>query len=569
MTFTSKKILLPVAVILLFFAYSFLPLTAPARPNSPDEMSNGHFAREYAAKGQLWSFELLNLPLGGIVHPRSIRAIDGLLVPGGFLGLPVIYGLLAKAVGSGAIPFFTPVFAVAAVFAWGALIKKYFGPRAGAFAAALLALNPVWWYWSSRTLMPNVLGLALVIIAAWLFFVAPISKVLERRADQGLGLLARADAALAGVALALAIAVRPSEAYWIDLSIVVLLIMARKSLPLGRVIDCAVFALLAIVPFAFLNHAVYGSALGTGYGAAGQGAAADILPHGFGDRLLGPIRPYLFPLGFAPRDAVKHFFTYGLSFFWWWTVAIFFSIIFLLRGTILSKKKDQDQGRVGLPEPVAGWSFPYDPSDRLWGPTRSLTMVAVLISLWLIFFYGSWTLKEISDGSIAIGSSYLRYWLPIFIFSTIPVAAALARLTEQRRALTLAVLALLIIASGYTVFRSPLEGLLRIRVNLIEADAKVEAIMAATEPNAIIIADTADKYLFPERAVIYPLRAESTYAALSVAATQRPLYYFGITLPEGDMAALVADRLMPQGLEMAPVEVIGQETLYRISKKSL
>lgn len=542
MAFTWKKILLPAAAILLFFAYSFLPLAAPARPNSPDEMSNGHFAREFAASGQLWTFELLNLPLGGIVHPRSIRAIDGLLVPGGFLGLPVIYGLLAKAAGVGAIPFFTPFFAVAAVFAWGALIKKYFGPRAGAFAAVLLALNPVWWYWSSRTLMPNVLGLALVIIAAWLFFVAPISKILERRAYQGLGLLSRADAALAGVALALAIAVRPSEAYWIDLSIVALLIMARKSLPLGRVIVCAVFALLAIVPFAFLNHAVYGSALGTGYGAAGQGAAADILPHGFGDRLLGPIRPYLFPLGFAPRDAVKHFFTYGLSFFWWWTAVV------VIAGAALWR-----------------WRSPNGHGKH----KVSFTVVVVGVSTWLIFFYGSWTLNEISDGSVAIGSSYLRYWLPIFIFSTIPVAAALARLTEQRRALTIAVFALLLIVSGYTVFRSPLEGLIRIRVSLIEADAKIEAIMAATEPNAIIIADTADKYIFPERAVIYPLRAESTYAALSEAVAQRPLYYFGITLPAGDMAALTATRLSPQGLEMTVVEVIGQETLYRISKKSL
>src|SRR5690554_1207840 len=116
-----------VAVVLLAAVYSFLPLAAPARYNSPDENSNAHFSRMFADGSVLWYFDPVSVQSGGLAHPRSVRTIDDFQVPGGFLGLPVLYGGAAKVLGNEVIPFLTPVIAALGVLAWGLLVRARFG----------------------------------------------------------------------------------------------------------------------------------------------------------------------------------------------------------------------------------------------------------------------------------------------------------------------------------------------------------------------------------------------------------------------------------------------------------
>jgi len=169
-------------ILLSFFlVYSFLPLTAPLRFNSPDEMSNHFFSTFFADQNRLWKFEPKSFFGGDVVHPRSTKIVDYLIVPGGFIGLPVIFGGLAKIFGTGVVPFLTPLFAVLAALAWGAIIKKYFGRTIGILAGLLLLVQPAWWYSASRTLMPNILLVALVIGAAYFFLVTPIKVALEKK----------------------------------------------------------------------------------------------------------------------------------------------------------------------------------------------------------------------------------------------------------------------------------------------------------------------------------------------------------------------------------------------------
>jgi hypothetical protein len=76
--------------------------------------------------------------------------------------------------------------------------------------------------------------------------------------------------------------------------------------------------------------------------------------------------------------------------------------------------------------------------------------------------------------------------------------------------------------------------------------------------------DRADKYLFPSRQVIVPLRAERTYAMMPVIVPSIPLYYFGITFPENDVQYLNNERLASVGLRIESVVTVDDETLYRI-----
>jgi hypothetical protein len=206
--------------------------------------------------------------------------------------------------------------------------------------------------------------------------------------------------------------------------------------------------------------------------------------------------------------------------------------------------------------------------DEPRGPAAAFAAAALAVTVWLILFYGSWSIQDNPDpAAVTIGTSYFRYWLPIFILSVVPVAWAAARLLDRLKGLwrpvvgTLA-LAVLAVVSAWTIFNAPQEGLLAIRRNLQRYDAEIGQVLAATEKNALVVVDRADKLIFPERAVIYPLRSAATYAALPRLVAAVPVYYYGITLPPRDLEYLRASKLPPLGLTIDPVVSFEQETLY-------
>lgn len=531
----------------LFCAYSFLPLTAPALSASPDENANRFFAAMFADSGTLWAVEPLNFIAPGMVHPRSIRVVDDLLVPGGFLGLPVLYGGIASVAGKAVLPYLTPIFAILAVMVWGLLVARFFGSRIGVAAAALLAFQPIWWYETARTLQPNVLFASLTIFAAFFLFASPFARAHAQ--GKGSRLFKHADAALSGALLALALAVRMSEAYWFALAALIIAACMRFRLSWKRLAIFAATGALMLAPFLLLNQTIYGSPLATGYGSAVDVPVAE-LPHGKGAALIGPLQPVLFPLGFAPREATGHFAGFGIGITWWWSMLVACALAALA----LEAWRVRKAGAKIAPE------------------TLIFGAVALSVSVWLILFYGSWTIRDNPDpNAVTIGSSYLRYWLPIYVFSTVPVAwlAVRASSTLGRRAGTAALagfLALAACAGAVETFWSPQEGLAAVRASLIESDIKKKEIVAATPGHALIVVDRADKYLFPERRVMLRLRSEATYAAIGLLEHAVPIYYFGITFPEADLTWLREDKLPPLGLTIEPVLTLGEETLYRFDK---
>lgn len=538
------------AAVVFVVAYSWLAWSAPRRFTSPDENSNYVFSRLYAERNELTVAEPLNRLVPGLVRPRSVVAVGERLVPGGFLGLPVIYGSLAKLVGVGAIPYLTALVAVLAAVALGAIMSRLFGRTTGRLAAVLLLIQPVWWYESSRLLYPNILFCSLTLLAAACLVAAPFLSRAPACAAGRACPLAWLDGVPAGFFLALAVVVRPAEIYWLALAALPVAILAWRRLPWPRLLAAAATVLIVILPFVFLNRTVYGSWFATGYGSGL--AAVEDLPQGFGAQLIGPLQPWLFPLGFAPRTAFRQFLTFGLGLFSWWWLIVAAAFGYWLRRLWLDRRADTQLGG-----PIS--------------PGRIFAVSAFAVSIWLILFYGSYRLQDNPDPlAVTVGTSYLRYWLPIFVLSVVPVAWALDRLTRPlcvklKWGALIGVLAIIGAISAWSVFTAPQEGLLALRQNQFRYDAAARAVLERTELEAVIVVDRADKLLWPERAVIQPLRQDATYVALGRLAGERPLYYFGITLPLTDLSWWRQTKLPPLGLTVDPVLTVDGETLYVFS----
>jgi hypothetical protein len=126
------------------------------------------------------------------------------------------------------------------------------------------------------------------------------------------------------------------------------------------------------------------------------------------------------------------------------------------------------------------------------------------------------------------------------------------------------VMAVLATAGIGSAFLAPGEGLAAVRLNLFRYENLARQIHSLTGPNDLIVVDRDDKVLFPDRAVMQPLRSEATYQALPrLVKRLGHVYYLGITFPAKDFNWLNSVKLPPLGLRIEPVTQLGEETLYR------
>jgi hypothetical protein len=546
---------------LLFALYAFLPLTAPPRDNSPDENANRFFSRVYWESGRLWVHEQYNFLAPGRIHPRSVAVQDQWLVPGGFIGLPAIYGGLGHVVGVAGQPYLTAFFATLALAAFGLAVGRVFSKSLGVTAAVLLALQPNWWYQMSRPFMPNGLLVALLLLAAGFYWGRPTGWLLGRFIDtQRHRLLQLLDPLLAGLMLGLALAVRPPAAYWVGLFVLVLAAYEWRSPAWAKWGAVGLGAIGSLLPFGLLHRSVYGSWLASGYGASPTAVNA-AAGGGWGMKLLGPLQPYLFPLGFAPRTAFKHFLDFGLGLFaWWWLLLLAAALWWYLHRCRLARPRGRKAGSSAAAARLR---------LSLSRPAQALLVASLVVAVWLILFYGSWIVRDNPDpAAVTIGSSYLRYWLPLYILSVLPLAWAIdhIRLLCGRRCPLVpgALLGLVALLSAATVFMSPQEGLWTVQQNLFRSDYLARRVVALTEPRSLVVVDRADKFIFPDRTVTYPLRDEATYDLLAhLTPRLGQIYYFGITLPQSDLKWLQREKLPPLGLTIDPIANFGAQSLYR------
>ena len=530
-----------------FVSTLVLSFGVPRVFNSPDENANWQFATNFARTWELPLAGFDNLDLASLVHPRSVLVAGDQLVPISFLGLPVMSGLAGGIFGESTILLFTPILAVLALIAWRSIIWRLFEDSILAdLAAFFLAVHPAFWYYSGRVMMHNVAFVSLLIFSLWFLIYRPWPK--KTKFDW--------NYLCAGLMLGLAVATRASELTWISILAVAIWIIYRSAISYRQLGFLIIGTLVALTPFAVLNQELYGNFLTTGYtmsDLSGQPLSAVSSVASTNQFAIVGTRIWhlIFPFGFHELATLRHVWSYGFVLYPWLS---FLAAV----GLVIAFFSDKLQAVTTPHLPV---------NSRLW---RQLAIITIVLGGYLGLLYGSWNINDNPDPTaVTIANSYARYWLPLFVlgsvFSALTVRFAVRRFGYHRwYNLCVGAVLLVIFISSVQIVWGGEDGFINTRLHLREFDQKRSLIINKTQSDSIIIVDRADKYLWPERQVIVPLRSEQTYRHLPDLVAATPLYYFGITFPESDLNYFQSTVLEPINLKIINVLTIGEESLYLI-----
>jgi len=531
------------AVFFVVYLYLYLP-TASKYPdylilNQPDESINYFFIRELALNNRFGLPE----PLSGItasqVHPRSTTVVNGAIVPIGFPGVIVIFGLITKLLmkifGIGNFNLLTAALtpflaALTPLFFYG-FLRRIWDEHGAWFSAVLLFFLPSWWYYASRPFQHNTLLVFLIIVGLYCYIVsfAKFKKI-------WFGFLF-------GLCFGLAIYVRPSEIVWLAALGASELIAARKVWSWREYFACGVGLVLTAILFFTTQTTFYGSAFASGYVRPtidGVGGIITAGPQG-----IGLIKAIFLPFGLHFGAMARNFYAYFFSLFGVWSVLAIAGLGISVWFLLCHPRENRD------------------PVDDLEGkfagfPIKSGMTYAVLfllVSIYLLFFYGSWQFFDNLLRAPSIGTSYVRYFLPIYVFGLPFLSFFLLWLWMLQRKIIFkiatAVLFLALITNSFGAVFAPLEGLSSVKMTVAEYGEWQKKIYALTEDNAIIVTRYADKYLFPGRKIIPGWEMTEQKNAIIVLARQgRPIYLYDLKLTEKEDAAL-AEFLSGKNLKLS------------------
>lgn len=546
-------------LVVFFFIYSTLSshslYNGTPLFNSPDETANYFFSKQFARTGSLGFAEPLLEASNGYIHPRSMTAVGERVVPVGFLGLPVLYGFLAKIFGVHAIPYFTPALASIAALFFYILIRNVFSPRIGALAMILLLIHPAYMYNANRAMLPNVAFVSFLIIACAL---CSYTYQLRRRSAQiGVGFLS-------GAALGMSLWIRFSEAPWVFGLLGVFALAAFRKIRIFFAISFLVGLSFPLVLMGWYNANTYGNPLLFGYQTAvipqavyqleQSGTLLQSLASGnavqFREQavlLLKAVKHALLPFGIQKELFVKIFWDYGVSFFLPFSILAIFGFFFALRHAFRAIRK------------------------------RSVTPLAVTLctlgmSAWLVVFYGSWIFYDNLDREITIGASYLRYWLPLFIF-TLPWGAMMISFLSLRAKGVVAKIALtslicsLALFSFHQVFMGSSESVDGMRASLQSYNTKRKFIEGLTPADAVVVSARSDKIFFPVRKVAEQTSDFREVVLMKNVLVHAPIYYYGLW-SQRDAASISKKYFEPHGMRLEfIVDADEKEHLYRMVGK--
>ena len=539
--------------------------------NSPDETANYFFSQRLATEGVIAQFEEANVLASDLVMPRSMRSDSGWLKPVSFLGLILLYGYLGAWISPVIIPYLTPFFGALGIIFFFLFLRRLFSERIAAISAALLAVFPVYFYYSMRSMFHNVLFLVMLIIGAYFLAVAlnrrfkPIKQNFFKDCPRAATVKGSLLIIFAGFFFGWAIAVRTSEIIWLLPVLGLVALFYWRRLGFSRILLFLAGLFFALLPTLYYNQLLYNSPFYGGYNemnrsletisAAGNNfvfQSTESLKSAF-SALVTTIKDTVFYFGFKPRQSLAMFNYYVVEMFPWLTVFGALGFLILL---LLNLKKPAKKYLVYL----LSWIF---------------------LSGVLILYYGSWRFTDNPNAaSHTIGNSYTRYWLPIYLMA-LPLVALTWELIARGlfyfcrrhsvyRYLVGGSLALIYLIVAFQSFNFLLfsgeESLNNLSYNMA-ADRQIgRTVLSLTPTEAIILTQYHDKVLFPERRVIMGLMHEPPYYPfLKKLLNHYPVYYLNFTYSEIDLEYLNASRLPEFGLQLEPQKFIGRDfTLYQI-----
>lgn len=479
--------------------------------NQPDEAINYFFIRQLVFYNQFSLPEDLTALSLSQVHPRSTTVVGGGIVPIGFPGFIVLLSGLIKILSFIFSQNLFNVFAVAITPLLGAITpflayyvwRNFWDKKIALTAAVLLFVLPPWWYNASRPFQHNLLFLFFLLVSLT-FYLSSLSSTQTKKRS--------VKVFFSVLFWGLALYVRPSEVVWMSVLAVLGLRNAKKKWPKRELIWLAAgLAVVAILFFA-TQYAFYGNIFGSGYVRPGaDGAAGTVFQ---GPQGINFLQALFLPFGFHPVVAVKTFIKYFFFLFrpWFWLILAGLCVLVLER---FKNKKEQ--------EPMARFNHLY---VWLWAS----------IGFYILIYYGSWEFYDNLIKIPSIGTSYVRYFLPIYVFS-LPVGAyflvKLWSLPKMPAKILVLALIFLLPISGATQVYLKLDGLRQVKENVKQYQGWQEKIYQLTEPNAIVVTRYGDKYIFPGRKVISGWGEDGqTEAIANLIREGHPVYFYDLKLDQ-------------------------------------
>jgi Dolichyl-phosphate-mannose-protein mannosyltransferase len=568
-------ILIAVAFFVLTSSYNFITQRdGTVKWNSPDETANYYFAKSYATDHILSKFEPANIVASDLVIPRSLRSDNGWIKPVSFLGIILIYGEIGALTTPVIIPYLTPFFGAIGIIFFYMLVKRLFNARVALISAALLAVFPVYLYYSIRSMFHNVLFLVLLIIGFY-FLVRALDKAYSHIIKPKLVswhlpknvLIGWLFTFLSGVFIGLAVITRSSELLWLAPVLGLIILFYGRRLGFSRLLLFAGGIGLGMLPAFYFNQILYQSPFNGGYGEMNR-SIADISSAGselIHNSIASQITAYqdlftkifknVFFFGFHIGQSREMFNYYVIEMFPWLSWLAVLGVIGLI---ILNLKHPRKKFLVYL---------------LMWG----------ILSVILVLYYGSWRFTDNPNAaSHTIGNSYTRYWLPMYLMA-IPMAALAIELSlkglfflfrkhSSYKALvsggaTVVVFLVMITSFNFLLFGSE-EGLINLYYNTREDKRIGEMVFKLTPDDAIVITQYHDKVLFPERRIMMgKMEEENYYPYVAKLLNYYQVYYFNFSYTPEAVAYLNNGRLAKYNIKMELVKKTGGRfALYKLSK---
>jgi len=540
------KCLLVAAILFFLVLYCWFPFQIWRQAGNfnehyifswPDETANFFFAQNFAEHFSLNQPELLNTIVKNVVHPRSFNIAGENLVPMGFIGLPVIFGAIGFFIGSGQVVFLTPLLALLSLGLFFLLLKRFFSTKLSALGVFILGSSAGWIYYSSVSMLSELPFIA--------FFLAGLCSLLY-------GLSAIKDTnqkrliILAGFLTALAFFIRTSEVAWTMFLYLIPLVVYRKLINWKKV-KWFFYGMIPVVVIALVfNYLTFGKIFALGYfNLQADGDWKKSLPTGIeANGLFKYAKLFLLPFGFHPRLAWHNFYNYFIVLFW-----PYFSLMTLGVGVFIwnwIKKKTEKSDRVFFVAMAAAFG-------------------------WLVIYYGSMVnADQLVLRENTIGISYVRYWIPLFLFSipaTLYFFKEVFRVFHQHTFnvafIALNVLLLFVFSINLAFFASG-DGLRDQKKTIAEYYNQAREVQKKIGSDQLVVVERADKVLFPMEKVVVFNTDFSVFEKLAPILNSRKIYYFTMR-SDNEINEMNAKKLQPLGMRAEfPQKIDAKFSLYEL-----
>ncbi|KKR49300.1 MAG: hypothetical protein UT86_C0001G0272 [Candidatus Magasanikbacteria bacterium GW2011_GWC2_40_17] len=508
--------------------------------NQPDESVNYFFIRQFVRENSFNLKENLSSISLNQVHPRSTTVIDGQIVPIGFPGFIVLVGLAVKIL---AFIFdknlfnllsiiFTPLLAAASPLVGYFFWRRFWGKGVAFASSVMFFILPAWWYNASRPFQHNLLFVFFLLCAALSFVLSR-----ERVGTKKLRLIF-----LTGLFWSLCIYLRPAEIIWLLGLGIFTLIKTKKEWSKKEMGFLILGLVIPAILFFVTQYAFYGNIFGSGYVKPLAGGSSGLVFSG--PQGINFWQALVLPFGFHPANMAKIFIKYFFLLFRpWFLITVAGWLMFFLDRE--KNKKEKIEATTGSQSGVLVIALRRKfPVTYLW--------VWFFISCYILTYYGSWIFYDNLVGMASIGTSYVRYFLPIYVFS-LPLAAYFLSILWRisKFAKFIAVFLLIILGlSSLTEVYFKLDGLKQVKETVGQYQAWRDQVYFLTEKNAIIVTRYGDKYIFPGRKVIPGWSDPNQIKAIdNLLNAGLPVYFYDLKLEEGEFRDLRA-RLNEKGADL-------------------